>query len=58
LTLTAPDGTEHTFDLSDPNHTRDINLSPEIIDWIQSHFQMRKLLSDYPHWNDAASKAK
>lgn len=54
LTLTAPDGVQRTFDLSDPAQPRDVNLSPEIIRWVEKHFQMKKLQMDYPHWNDAA----
>jgi hypothetical protein len=53
LRLIAPDGADHTFDLSDPGHTRDLSLSPEVISWIEEHFGMKKLRSDYPHWNDA-----
>lgn len=54
LVLEAPDGEKATFDCSDPEHPRDLNLAPEIIDWIEAHFQMKKLRSDYPHWSDAA----
>ncbi len=54
LTLVAPDGAERTFDLSAPHQTRDLNLTPELIGWIEKHFQMQKLESDYPHWNDTA----
>lgn len=54
LTLEAPDGVARTFDLSDPEHPRDLNLSPELIDWVEAHFQMEKLRSDYPHWTDTA----
>jgi hypothetical protein len=52
LTLEAPDGVTRTFDLSDPDQTRDLSLSPEIITWTEAHFGMGKLRSDYPHWND------
>mgnify|MGYP006435810559 CR=1 FL=1 len=56
VTLTSPDGhTRRTFDLSDPSHPRDLNLAPEMIEWIEKHFEMDKLHSDYPHWTDAAS---
>lgn len=51
--LTAPDGAHRTFDLSDPEHPRDLSLAPGLIDWIETHFAMRKLKTDYPHWNDA-----
>ena len=55
LTLTAPGGgASRTFDLSDPDHPRDLNLAPELIAWVEEHFAMRKLRSDYPHWTDAA----
>lgn len=52
LTLRAPDGAVETFDLSDPEETRDLSLSPELIRWVEAHFAMRKLESDYPHWGD------
>lgn len=54
LTLRAPDGAVATFDLSDPVNPRDLSLTPPLIDWIEEHFQMRKLDSDYPHWSDTA----
>lgn len=54
LTLEAPDGAKRTFDLSDPAQTRDLSLTPQLIEWIEEHFQARKLKSDYPHWNDTA----
>jgi len=54
LTLTSPDGEEKVFDLSAPYHNRDINLTPELIEWIEEKFQLEKLKFDYPHWNDAA----
>lgn len=54
FTLEAPDGVKRTFDLSNPDNTRDISLEPEIIGWIERHFGMKKLLDDYPHWNDVA----
>ncbi len=54
VTLTAPDGeTSRTFDLSDPDHPRDLNLAPAMIEWVEEHFGMKKLRSDYPHWTDA-----
>ena len=53
VTLSAPDGTEKTFDLSDPQQPRDLSLTPELIDWIEAHYGFEKLNSDYPHWNDA-----
>ncbi len=51
LTLVAPDGVERAFDLADPQASRDLSLTPELIDWIAAHFGMRKLLADYPHWD-------
>lgn len=54
VTLTAPGGATRTFDLSDPQHPRDLNLSPALIAWVEEHFAMRKLRRDYPHWTDAA----
>lgn len=51
LRLTAPDGAEATFDLSAPEQPRDLSLSPELIDWIEAHFGIDKLRSDYPHWS-------
>lgn len=54
LTLKAPDGEERVFDLSAPHHNRDVNLTPELIEWIERKFQLEKLKFDYPHWNDAA----
>ncbi|MFT4622212.1 MAG: hypothetical protein ACI8PZ_000868 [Myxococcota bacterium] len=53
LTLYAPDGEVGVFDLSNPDNTRDLSLEPELIAWVQRHFQLTKLTSDYPHWNDA-----
>jgi len=53
LELHAPDGAHRVFDLSDPQQTRDLSLSPELIDWVEAHFGLSKLHSDYPHWNDA-----
>lgn len=53
LALRAPDGAERIFDLSDPREPRELSLSPAPIDWIEQHFGLRKLRSDYPHWEDA-----
>ncbi len=53
LALVAPDGAEGVFDLSDPEQPRDLSLTPELIDWIEEHFQLAKLRADYPHWDDA-----
>jgi len=52
LVLRAPDGMLGVFDLSDPNSTRDLSLEPELIAWVEKHFSLRKLTSDYPHWTD------
>jgi len=52
IRLKAPDGAARTFDLSDPAHSRDLSLSPELIEWIELHFKMEKLRSDYPHWEN------
>lgn len=52
LTLNAPDGTQKTFDLSGRHETRDLSLTPALIDFIEKHFGLAKNLWDYPHWND------
>lgn len=52
LVLGAPDGELGVFDLSDPNNTRDLSLEPRLIAWIEKHFRLHKLSSDYPHWTD------
>jgi hypothetical protein len=52
LTLRAPDAEVRTFDLSDPTSARDLSLEPTLIAWIEKHFALRKLTSDYPHWTD------
>ena len=58
LTLESPDGSQKkTFDLSSPEEPRDLSLSPQIIEWIETHFELHKLPYDYPHWDDRA-KAK
>jgi hypothetical protein len=49
----APDGAGRSFDLMEANQTRDLSLTPELIEWIEAHFQLSKLRSDYPHWDDA-----
>ena len=41
----------------DPAQTRDLSLSPALIRWIEEHFELAKLLSDYPHWDDARQPA-
>ncbi len=52
--LRGVDGAERRFDLSAPGQTRDLSLTPELIDWVERHFGLRKLVSDYPHWSDTA----
>lgn len=56
LELWAPDGAHEVFDLSDPEQTRDLSLSPQIIDWVEAHYGLKKLDSDYPHWDDTVRK--
>jgi hypothetical protein len=56
LHLTGKDGRAETFDLSQPNQSRDLSLSPQLITWIEKHFQLEKLLFDHPHWNDKKQK--
>lgn len=53
LTLKAPNGESKTFDLSGAEQPRDLSLTPEVIDWIEVRFELRKLNSDHPHWDDA-----
>ena len=53
LELRGSDGAERRFDLTAPEQTRDLSLSPELITWVEEHFELEKLKSDYPHWNDA-----
>lgn len=53
LTLESPRGARRSFDLSDPDQTRDLSLTPELIDWIEVEWGLEKLRADYPHWNDA-----
>ncbi len=52
LTLHAPNGKRKTFDLSEADHSRDLNLSPKILNWIAKNFYIQKNKSDYPHWDD------
>ncbi|MEL6184573.1 MAG: hypothetical protein AAFU79_08120 [Myxococcota bacterium] len=51
LKLVAPDGTRRVFDLSRPEASRDLSLSPKLIDWIEGAFGIKKLRKDYPHWS-------
>lgn len=53
VTLTAPDGATRSFLLTHPDEPRDLSLTPRMIDWIEVHWGLRKLKSDYPHWDDA-----
>ena len=53
LVLIGADGQMGFFDLSGPEETLDLSLTPEVIDWIGEHFRLEKLQSDYPHWDDA-----
>jgi hypothetical protein len=53
LALQAPDGNTGRFDLSHPEQPRDLSLTPELIEWVEKHFELEKLDGDYPHWNDA-----
>lgn len=55
--LVAPDGARARFDLADPEQTRDLNLTPAMVDWIEEHFRFRKIRTDYPHWGDADLKS-
>ena len=53
VTLTAPDGACRSFDLAAEEESRDLSLTPRLIDWVEAHWGLRKLRSDYPHWSDA-----
>ncbi len=57
LELVAPDGARARFDLSGADETRDLNLTPALIDWVEEHFRFRKIRTDYPHWGDADLKS-
>lgn len=50
LKIEAPNGAIRVFDLSKPSNSRDLSLSPHLIQWIEQHFGMKKLAKDYPHW--------
>jgi hypothetical protein len=52
LDLWAPDGAHQVFDLSGADEPRDLSLTPAVIDWLEEHFQLEKLNSDHPHWDD------
>lgn len=53
LALRAPNGNLAQFDLSDASQPLDLSLTPELIDWVESNFGLKKLRADYPHWSDA-----
>ena len=53
LELEAPSGERRRFDLSDPNETRELSLTPQLIEWVEAAFGFEKLRADYPHWNDS-----
>jgi hypothetical protein len=52
LELYAPNGEHQVFDLSGADQTRDLSLTPELIEWIEENFLLHKLESDHPHWDD------
>jgi|GEM_PF-963444 len=54
LRLVAPDGAKKTFRLHGSEQPRDLSLTPDLVEWIEEHYQLEKLLGDYPHWSDAA----
>lgn len=56
LTLVAPDGAEKTFDLSGDDEPLDLSLSPDVVEWIEVHFLLKKLTGDYPHWDNAITE--
>lgn len=56
LTLEAPDGARQSFDLSAPDETRDLSLTPALVEWVERHYGFRKLRADYPHWSDAVRR--
>lgn len=52
VSLVDPEGEPGTFDLSHPDQTRDLSMTPELVEWIEERFEVRKLRTDYPHWDD------
>ena len=52
--LKAPGGKQKKFDLFAEHQSRDLNLTPEMITWIETNFEFKKLKQDYPHWRDDA----
>ncbi|MDA3899291.1 MAG: hypothetical protein PF637_02095 [Spirochaetes bacterium] len=53
LVLKSPSGVTKVFNMNGVDESRDLNLSPAIIDWVEKQFNFKKLRSDYPHWSDA-----
>lgn len=53
LELRSPGGDSRSFDLSSPTASRDLSLSPALIEWLEANWGLNKLRSDYPHWSDA-----
>lgn len=51
LVLTAPSGETRVFDLSGVDEPLDLSLTPALIEWIEARWRLRKLRSDYPHWD-------
>ncbi|MDH5180934.1 MAG: hypothetical protein OEZ39_02540 [Gammaproteobacteria bacterium] len=58
LTLRAPNGKQQTFDLSGAEESRDLSLTPALIEWIEVNFDFYKLRTDYPHWTDMVALRK
>jgi hypothetical protein len=54
LTLRDPHGSIRVFDLSGVDEPLDLSLTPALIEWIEDRFELRKLRSDFPHWDDAS----
>jgi hypothetical protein len=53
LELEGPDGERRRFDLSAPDETRELSLTPALVAWVERAYGFQKLRADYPHWNDA-----
>jgi hypothetical protein len=56
LELEAPGGERQRFDLSAPDETRELSLTPEVVEWVERAYGFEKLRPDYPHWNDARGR--
>ena len=52
LELRSPRGDSYSFDLSSLTASRDLSLSPDLIEWLELNWGLNKLRSDYPHWSD------